>query len=470
MEPQPIPTRVTLKTIAQFLIGQRQAIEAIADCRSCLWLGMTLTILAGLCREYDQEDLLREPWYLLIPLVASSVVILLLFAVIHALPEVRRNKRNRWEQLRQLASCFWMMSPMAALYAVPVERILDAVPAMATNLWFLAIVATWRVLLIIRVVSVIYGVSVWKVVFPVFLLADSVVLQLLVITPAPVFTIMGGLGLSERDQVVAEVRCFVGVWGTLTWPLWLIGTIFVIFWRRNVDSFPMEQTPTKMQASALSGSVWGAVSLAFLAMLLACVWTQPEQQRVNHYLRLANADKYDDALAYVNQFEPEDFPPHWEPRPWVGYGERQPDPMLLIEAALNAEPSKPWARELFTKKLRQLIGEDFYASGFWRRMKNFELEILIQLMESDDEWARIFREKELHNTPPVEWVESLLMNDWESSHLAERDPEQLLRLLNAVYGDQRSFQLDEVRLKLQERIHLPEEGSLQESSDADEGA
>ena len=56
---------------------------------------------------------------------------------------------------RQLVEAFLPVSgcgaPMAAIYAIPVETFLTDYRATACNIWFLAIVATWRVLLIARV-------------------------------------------------------------------------------------------------------------------------------------------------------------------------------------------------------------------------------------------------------------------------------------------------------------------------------
>jgi hypothetical protein len=53
---------------------------------------------------------------------------------------------ERWSLLH-LLTFVTLTSPPGLLYAIPVERVLSASAARTTNLWFLAIVATWRVLM-----------------------------------------------------------------------------------------------------------------------------------------------------------------------------------------------------------------------------------------------------------------------------------------------------------------------------------
>src|SRR5262245_18201075 len=72
-------------TLLRYLIGDRQAILAIAGSRHSLWIGFLFVLSAGLAREYDGEDLLHEPWYAVIPLAASLASSLLLFTLAYGL-------------------------------------------------------------------------------------------------------------------------------------------------------------------------------------------------------------------------------------------------------------------------------------------------------------------------------------------------------------------------------------------------
>src|SRR5690606_14846322 len=66
---------------------------------------------------------------------------------------------------------FWMTAPIAWLYAIPAERLLEPMAAARLNLAFLAVVSVWRVLLITRVLSVLTGGSMWPIGVRVLLVA-----------------------------------------------------------------------------------------------------------------------------------------------------------------------------------------------------------------------------------------------------------------------------------------------------------
>jgi hypothetical protein len=55
------------RTLLYFLIGSRTAIRQVAASEQALWLGLVFVLSAGLAREYDGQDLVHEPWHLLIP-------------------------------------------------------------------------------------------------------------------------------------------------------------------------------------------------------------------------------------------------------------------------------------------------------------------------------------------------------------------------------------------------------------------
>src|SRR6516225_4864139 len=77
--------RVRIRTLLAYWIGNRQAVLDIASNRSVLWVGLLFVFSAAFARDYDGEDLLHEPWRLLIPLGASLAASFLLFSVAYAL-------------------------------------------------------------------------------------------------------------------------------------------------------------------------------------------------------------------------------------------------------------------------------------------------------------------------------------------------------------------------------------------------
>ena len=61
--------------------------------------------------------------------------------------------------------------------------------------------------------------------WPVMLFADSVALAALFLTPVPVFNIMGGVRLSEREQIIVFTVYSFRIASVATWFVWLLGTL-----------------------------------------------------------------------------------------------------------------------------------------------------------------------------------------------------------------------------------------------------
>jgi hypothetical protein len=151
---------IKLRTLAMFLLGNRNAIISLAACRETLWLGLIFVFSAAFAREYDGEDLLYEPWHLLLPLVASLATSFILFGLISIVAWCRHaGLVGFWSRYRTFLGLYWMTAPLAWLYAIPVERFLSAGDATTVNLNFLACVSLWRVILITRVLSILFTAS-----------------------------------------------------------------------------------------------------------------------------------------------------------------------------------------------------------------------------------------------------------------------------------------------------------------------
>ena len=93
-----------------------------------------------------------------------------------------------------------MTSPPAILYAIPVERFLSLRVAGQLNLWFLAIVATWRVALLLRFLSSVPAVGTVKGIIVALLPLSAIVTALTALNlHRVVLSIMGGIAENERS-------------------------------------------------------------------------------------------------------------------------------------------------------------------------------------------------------------------------------------------------------------------------------
>lgn len=221
------PDFISLTTIISYLAGTRAAILDLARNPRTVWLGLIFVFSAGFAREYDHEDLLREPWHLLAPFVASLVTSFLLFNLIYILAIHRGAELTGFRKsYRTFLGLYWMTAPLAWVYAIPVERFLPSDAAVIANLSLLAIVSLWRVILIMRVIVVLFHAKTLTVLPVVLLFADSVVLFLFATLPRPVISIMGGIG-SHYESLIAMVTSEAGILGTLSLPIWLSGSLVV---------------------------------------------------------------------------------------------------------------------------------------------------------------------------------------------------------------------------------------------------
>src|SRR5262245_2996220 len=195
-----------IATLFRYLIGDRGAILTIAGSRQALGVGLLFVLSAGFAREYDGQDLLHEPWHLLVPLAASLASSFVLFSVAYGVAVFKGVAvRPFLRRYGSFLGLFWMTAPLAWLYAIPYARFLGAANAMRANLLTLGVVSAWRVALMVRVLMVVLHHSFPAAFCLVLTFADAVALTLLTFLPVRLFDIMAGIRLSEGEIVLREV-------------------------------------------------------------------------------------------------------------------------------------------------------------------------------------------------------------------------------------------------------------------------
>lgn len=339
---------MSITKLFKYLIGDKQAILDIGDTKHALWLGLLFVLSAGFAREYDCEDLWHEPWHVLIPLGASLLSSFVLYVVVWCVSYCRRAKNPFWQGYVRFLSLFWMTAPLAWLYAIPVERFLSAADSVRANLWLLGIVSAWRVALITRVVSVVYRCKPAAAFFVVMLFADAFALTALRFMPRPIVGIMGGIRHTEAEEVILGVTFLVGLLGILSIPLWVIASIVVAGLRTR--SYNWEARTSGL--NSLRGNRWlwlvGAAAIASWAFVLPV--TQPIQRNRRRVETLLRAGDLVGAVEYMSERQVDDFPPHWDPPPRIGFGEAEPNIFDLLEAVSSTE-SASWVRSMVIQKI-----------------------------------------------------------------------------------------------------------------------
>ncbi len=364
-------------TLPRYLLGSRDAIISVASSRWSILIGAIFVLSAGFAREYDGEDLVHEPWHALRPLGASLASGTLLFLIIHGSAMFNREDGEGeppsfLRAYRSFLGLFWMTAPMAWLYAIPYERMLSPVDAIGVNLWTLALVAAWRVALMVRVVSVIYGVRRITAFFLVMFFADAVVIAVVTLVPTPVIDIMGGLRHTERDALVSSITLLVGFFSIATAPIWVIGALVAAF--KFVPRWPQ---PAPGDGEERSRGLLTLALVSVVAFVPLLVVSQPEQINRREAERLLMAGDVDTALALMSRKEAGDYPPHWNPPPRLGYREDTPDLASVRDAMLREWPAD-WIAAIYLEKISRNLRRELW---YWGPTNWAEL---VELLEEDE--------------------------------------------------------------------------------------
>jgi hypothetical protein len=351
---------MTIGTLLGYLIGSRSAILTLAGHPRTWLIGMVFVLSAGFAREYDGEDLLHEPWHLLIPFGASLGSSFVLFCVLH-IPRRMAGATGPpfFSAYRAFLSVFWMTAPLAWLYAVPYERLLDPVEAAYANVYTLALVSAWRVALMVRVGAVMFGLTWWASLFRVMAFADTVALIAINFLPFQVIEIMGGVRVSDSESVVRNAAQAVVCWGGCSLIVWWLLAFIAGPWALPPGpDVKIAESSAHVPANGGSGPVSWPLRIMVIASLAIWIpilsYTQPEQQLRWQVDTAFREGRIGDALAVMSAHEPDEFPSGWEPPPRFLKGESSAQLLDIWTEILNHDPA-PWVRQRYVEKFKTFL-------------------------------------------------------------------------------------------------------------------
>jgi hypothetical protein len=343
-------------TIFEYLIGRRRAILDIASDRKALGVAALLVLSAALARNYDQASLKDEPWRLAGAFGASLAISGPLFVMIYGLA--------RWKGMASpgigraylsFLALYWMMAPMAWLYGIPYERFLSLAEATEANLYTLGLVSAWRVALMVRVVSVVFGLRVREALPLVMLVADVAIVTALKLVPVPIFSVMGGI--SPDQQVIALVALLTALLGWLSLPFWILYVGIVAFSSRTKPEWRATSTPERPASGRAALAFAGLTVMSWVALFPL---TQPEQMLARRVERIYRTSGPAAAVAVMSGHNRADFPRAWQPPPRQYPGEPTTTEMLDTLEALAGQPHPVWIDEVYSNRFRHRMLYDEY--------------------------------------------------------------------------------------------------------------
>ena len=197
--------------------------------RAYLAFGLIFTWIAGIGRYWDNPRAHLWQHLGLGSVVYVFVLALILWALLAPL------RPRRWSY-RNVLLFVTLTSPPAVLYAIPVERFLSPEGAVQANVWFLALVASWRVALFVFFLRRTAGLSIGAVVVATLLPLAIIVVSLTALNlEHVVFEIMGGLREEDRspNDGAYGVVVSLSLLSVFTTPLVLAGYAVLVYraWR-----------------------------------------------------------------------------------------------------------------------------------------------------------------------------------------------------------------------------------------------
>ncbi len=349
-----------LSRILRYLIGDADAIHAMARDKSAIKYGLLFVLFAGVAREYDQESLFYRPGLFLAPLIASIILALMHFGYLRV--KYRPKDVNGLSGFRCYLGLFWMTAPLAMFYALPVEYFFDALTALKINTALLAIVASWRVILYARVMSITLKQPFWLMLCEILWGGCVLVLVIGALFSFSLTDVMGGSVHSQETAFKSNTLSL-----TTEVSFWLGWVMFAVQFKKG--NRPRTAFPPPEQASPFRFSIAMALFLLATSMLLL---RQPSLYRSAELNYLIRTDT-EKGMDFMAAHSPQDFARTW-PLPPAGRSQR----INLFEAVQMLEQLKPHHPAWISEEILDYV--DRYLDGTPRFLHPWQLTELIALL------------------------------------------------------------------------------------------
>jgi len=218
--------------IARILTFRADLDDYLSLDRSYLAAGLVVTWVVGMGRYWDNPrvEILQKAG------LGSLVYVFVLAALLWVVGLGLRPRR--WSHSHLLTFVTLTAAP-GLLYAIPVERFLSPAGAQEANLAFLAIVATWRVVLygfyLRRYAALPLAPLLIQLLLPLTFIVTALVMLNL---ERAVFAVMGGLEETTSADSAYAVLVLLTMGSVCLFPFLVLGYVILAIKRRNLTERP----------------------------------------------------------------------------------------------------------------------------------------------------------------------------------------------------------------------------------------
>jgi hypothetical protein len=266
---------INLGTLGGFLIGKRDAIVIVANSKLGLLLSFLFVVGAGVARNYDHHLLLREPLWILGPMVSPLVTSVLIFGVVKTVGKLEAASSFLDGNYLAFLRCYLMTAPLAWLYGIPVEQFAGELSSAIFNFSMLLLVSIWRVTLMVRVLQVLFHFGGLFAFGLIILPASAIMFFATFVSAMNIVGIMGGLRLDEADSFLLAATQSVTL---SSLALFAVGVV-VLIWKGRGRQRAERSWTVEYDKVGIAWSSWllGALAIGVFAGL-----SVPHQKKLSN--------------------------------------------------------------------------------------------------------------------------------------------------------------------------------------------
>jgi hypothetical protein len=223
--------RSVLSTVVRLVFFRISQVELTQLGWQHLAVGLICTWLVGMGRYWDNPRVGLLQHLGIGSLVYIFILSLFLWLLIWPL------RPRHWSYFRVL-TFISLVSPPAVLYAIPVEKFVNLLTANEINAWFLAIVATWRVALLIFFLRRLAELDWFSVITATLLPLTLIVVALAQLNlEKVVMSLMGGMGSPSPNDGAYVVLAVLSLLAYLLFLPLVICYLGLVVKFRAIDRF-----------------------------------------------------------------------------------------------------------------------------------------------------------------------------------------------------------------------------------------
>jgi hypothetical protein len=222
-------------------------------------------------------------------------------------------------------------------------------------------VALWRVLLMVRVGSVLHGGPPGAVACRVLLVGSGIVALSLAGRGLPsIIPIMGGIRGTDDDQFLIDVGTWTFLVSACSFPLWLVGFSLTRKELAGQSALRSRGWPQAAEKPPSALGLWAMAAASLAVWIPVLPHTQPEQANRHRAESLFLAKRWPAFLDELSAHQLADYPPYWLPPPtrFLPRERTTYEIWIVLLDAMREHPPAPWVRrhylERFNAEVRAL--------------------------------------------------------------------------------------------------------------------